>query len=72
MKIFDNNKKSINLIKNPKSQNRTKHINVIYHHMRRLIKDKDLVINWIENSVMLTNSLIKAFLVVVFKKYQKK
>ena len=40
--MLDNNETSFTLTKNPKSQNRTKHINVIYHHIQRLVKDGEL------------------------------
>ena len=44
MKIFGNNKISLTLIKNLKSQNQTKYINVMYFHICRLVKDRKLAI----------------------------
>ena len=45
MKMLDDNKMSSTLIKNSESQNYIKHINIIYHHIKRLIEDGVLKIN---------------------------
>lgn len=43
--MLSNNKTSLTLAKNSKSQNQTKHINVMYYYIYKLIKDKKLAIN---------------------------
>ena len=40
--MLGDNKTSLTLTKNLESQNQTKHIDVIYHHIQRLIKDGEL------------------------------
>lgn len=59
---------SFTLIKDFKSQNQTKHIDVIHHHVCGLVEDRKLAIKWIKNSTMLANNLIKAFPIGPFKK----
>ena len=69
IKILDDNKTSLTLIRDLESQNYTKYINVIHQHVRELIKNRKLVIEWISNSNMLADGLIKAFFVRPFKKH---
>ena len=45
IKMLGNNETSLTLTKNPKRQNRTKHINVMLHHVCRLVKDGELAID---------------------------
>ena len=42
--MLGDNKTSFTLIKDPESQNHTKHIDVIYHHIRELVENEKLVI----------------------------
>ena len=67
--MLDDNKTSLTLIRDLESQNCTKYINVIHQHIRELIKNRKLAIEWISNSNMLVDGLIKAFFVRSFKKY---
>lgn len=70
MEMFEDNKISLILMKNPKSQNCTKHINMILHHIWRLVDDERLRIEWIQGSSMLANKLIKVFPIRPFKKHR--
>lgn len=72
MEILDNNKISLTLIQNLETQNYIKHINVIHHHVYRLVKNAKLEIKWIFSSLMLANSLTKAFFAGFFKRHQDK
>lgn len=72
MEILVDNKTSLTLIRDLKSQKYNKHINVIYHHIQGLMKDKELEINWIFSSLMLANDLINTFFIRPFKRYQEK
>ena len=58
MKMLDDNETSLILTKDSKSQNRTKHINVMNHHIRKLVEDEKLTIEWIESSIILADGLI--------------
>lgn len=69
IKILGNNEKSLILTKNPKSQNQTKHIDIMYCYICKLIENSKLAIDWIEKSTMLSDSLIKAFFIALLKKH---
>ena len=70
MKMLDNNKTSLTLIRDSKSENQTKHIDVIYHYIRGLGKDGELPIEWIKGSVIYADGLTKTLLIRSFKKHQ--
>ena len=69
IKMFSNNETSLTLTRDPKSQNQTKHINVMHLHMRGLVEDGKMAIDWIESSAMLADGLIKALFAAPFKKH---
>lgn len=43
--MLGNNKISSILTKNPESQNKIKHIEVIYYHVKEFIKEGELAVN---------------------------
>lgn len=60
MKMLNDSKTSLNLTKDPESQNRTNYIDMIYHHLQGLVEERELKIEQISSSSMLANSLKKA------------
>lgn len=70
--MLGNNGKSLILTRDPESQNCIKHIDIIHHHIQRLVEDGELEIKWISSSWMLTDSLTKALLADSFKKHWNK
>lgn len=70
--MLNNNKINLILIKDSKSQNQIKHINIIHHYICKLVKDKKLAINWIKRYTIFADSLTKTFFTTSFKKYQGK
>lgn len=66
--MLSDNETSLTLTKDPKSHNQIKYINVINHHVYRLIEDRKMAIKWIESSTIPANSLIKALFIGLFKK----
>lgn len=60
---------SFTLTKDLKSQNQNKQIDVIYHHVRGLIEDRQLAIEWIKCFTILVDGLTKAFPTRPFKKH---
>lgn len=40
--MFEDNKTNLTLIKDPQSQNCSKHIDVIYYHKQKLVEDEKL------------------------------
>ena len=69
IEILSDNETSFTLIKDMKSQNYTKHINVMYHHVRGLVQDGELRIEWISNSSMFADGLTKVLIAGFFKGY---
>lgn len=67
--MLGNNETSILLTRDFKSQNQKKYIDVMHHHIRRLIADGKLAIDWIKSSAILADGLTKAFSAAFFKKY---
>lgn len=67
--MLSDNKISLTLTKNSKSQNQTKYIDVMYHYIHRLINDEELAIEWIKKPAMLADGLIKTFTIGSFKKH---
>lgn len=67
--MLGDNKISFTLTRDPESQNCTKYIDVIHYHVRKLIKDGELVIKCISSSDILADSLIKAFPAGPFKRH---
>ncbi len=45
--MLEDNKTSLILTKDPESQNRTKYINLMYHHIGELVDVGELEIEWI-------------------------
>lgn len=68
--LYSNNKISIVLTKNAKNQYQTKHINVQYHYIWKLVNKKDLIIKWILGSKMLADRITKFLLTEIFRRYQ--
>lgn len=50
IEMLGNNGKSLILTRDPESQNCTKHIDIIHHHIQRLVEDGELEIKWISSS----------------------
>lgn len=48
--LFNDNKSSIQIIKNPKSSQRTKHISVKYNFIRDMIESKIIQLNYLSGS----------------------
>lgn len=71
MRILKNNKTSLTLIRDPKSQNRIKYIDVIHYYIQRLVEDRELAIDLIASSTMLANSLTKVLLIAIFRRHHK-
>lgn len=70
--MLNNNEISLTLTKNLKSQNQTKYINILDHHICKLIEIKKLTINLIKSFKMPVNDIIKVFFTISLKKYLKK
>ena len=68
--LYNDNEMSITLTKNAESQYQTKHINVQHHYIRELVNKKGLTIEWIPESKILADGMIKSLPTKTFKKHQ--
>lgn len=69
MMILSNNKISLILTRDLENQNLTKYIDVMLHHVRGLVENEQLIIDWIESSKMLADGLINVLLAVFLKRH---
>lgn len=69
MNMLGDNETSLTLTRDPESQIRTKHIDVTHHHIRGLVDEGELSIEWIARSLMLADGLTKALPAAPFKKH---
>lgn len=67
--MLGDNEMSITLIKDPKSQNRIKNTDVIYHYVQELVKKEELGIEWVPSLSMLADGLTKSLPIALFKRY---
>lgn len=68
--LHGNNKMSIALTMNAKSQRRTKHIDVQYHYIHKLVDKGEFTIKWIPGSEMLVDGMTKALPTKTFKRHR--
>ena len=71
MEMLGDNEISLTLTKDPESQNRTKHIDVMHHYVRELVENGELAIEWISSSNMLADGLTKALPIGPFKRHRE-
>lgn len=67
--LYGDNETSIILIKNAESQAKSKHIDVQYHYIRKLVANKKLEIKWICSASILADRLTKILSTNSFKRY---
>lgn len=72
MNMLKDNKTSLSLAKDLKSQNRTKHPDVPYHHVRQLVKIGKKAVIWIPSAMIFKDSFTEVLLVGVCKGYHEK
>ena len=68
--IYEDNQGAIELSKNPKFHNRTKHIDVAYHFVRERISSKELSVTYCPSSEMLADIMTKGLTTVSFQKFR--
>ena len=71
MEMLGDNETSLTLTRNLESQNCTKHIDIMHHHIRELVENGQLAIEWISSSNMLADGLMKALPAGPFKRYRE-
>ena len=71
MEMLGDKETSLILTRDLESQNCTKRIYVIHHHIQELVENGELAIEWISNSNMLVHGLTKALPAGLFKRHQE-
>ena len=67
--IYEDNQRAIELSKNPKFHNRTKHIDIAYHFVRERISSKEISVTYCLSSEMLADIMTKGLTTVSFQKF---
>lgn len=67
--IMGDNQGSIHLLENPRIHERSKHIDICYHHVRDLAARKRIKVDYIPTDEMLADGLTKPLTSVKFKKF---
>lgn len=71
VQIKRDNQAANSLVKNAHIHERSKHIDVVYHHVRDLIKRNLILLNYISSANMMTDELIKSLTKDRFKRFVK-
>ena len=71
MQIFDDNQTINFLVKNAHIHERSKHIDVIYHHVRNSYNKNLIKLNYLSIANMMTNDLTKSLVKNKFKNFVK-
>ena len=66
--VFEDNQGAIELLKNAKFHNRTKHIDVAYHFVREGTHSKDIMVTYCPSGEMRTDIMTKGLSCVSFGK----
>lgn len=67
--LYGNNKMSIALTKNVKSQHWTKQIDIQHYYIKELVSKRILTIKWILRLKILSNGMTKSLPMKMFRKY---
>jgi len=68
--LYEDNQGAIELTKNPKFHNRTKHIDVSYHYAREQVDNKKISIKYCRTENMLADVMTKGLSKVQFEKFR--
>ena len=72
IKLFNDNQKSLNLIKNPKHHSRIKHIDVQYYYIKKMIENDLIKSAYVSINEMIADILIKFIKSAIFLHLRKK
>ena len=70
--VFEDNQGAIELLKNPKFHNRTKHIDVSYHYVREQVNLNIISVNYCPTEDMIADVMAKGLSKTVFEKFRNK
>ena len=66
--LWEDNQGAIDLSKNPKHHNRTKHIDVAYHFTRERIVSKEIMVDYVQSSDNVADIMTKPLARVQYEK----
>ena len=69
--IYEDNQGAIQLSKNPKHHNRTKHIDIAFHFVREKVQDKSICVKYCKTDEMLADILTKGLPRQTFEKLRE-
>ena len=70
--IYEDNNGAIDLSKNPKFHNRTKHIDVAYHFARERVISNELCVSYCPTEDMVADTMTKGLGRILFEKFRDK
>jgi hypothetical protein len=68
--LYEDNQGTIELTKNPKFHNRTKHIDIAYHYAREQVEKKNISVEYCRTENMLADVMTKGLSKVQFEKFR--
>ena len=68
--IFEDNQGAIQLTRNPKFHNRTKHIDICYHFVRGKVASEEICVAYCPTQDMLADIMTKGLTRVTFEKFR--
>ena len=68
--IHKDNQGAIDIAKNPKHHDRTKHIDVCHHFVRERVASNDIVVSYCPTGEMVADVLTKGLPVVKFRRFR--
>ena len=71
-KIFCDNKSAISLTKNPVFHGRSKHIDIKFHYIRELVKEREIEMEFCKSEDQVADILTKPLKAEVFNKLKEK
>ena len=71
-KIYEDNRGAIELAKNPKFHNRTKHIDIAYHFTREKVLSGEIIIEYSRSNEMLADCMTKPLPKPMFTSFLEK
>ena len=72
IKLLDDNQRFFDLIKNPKHHSRTKHINVQYHYIKKMMEDGLMRPGYVSIKKMIADMLTKPTKPTIFLMLRRK
>ena len=70
-KIYEDNQSAIDISKNPKHHDRTKHIDVCHHFVRERVASNEIVVPYCETGELTADIMTKGLGTIKFRKFRE-